>query len=164
MKILHSSNRGATLIELISSIAIFSILGISCFTLLMFSIRTNNTILEETAACRDAEVLNERLGVLLKDAIVVVEDDFDFENGPIQTINIRILNSEDEYETLSLKFDGGTLMQGDSVLQDDVTDCSFQLFSKETNLIRIQYIINDTYTCSKLFLIAGFGDSVSVQS
>ena len=42
------SNRGATLLELIAAVAVLSIVGLAAFTLLMFSIRTNNFIVDGT--------------------------------------------------------------------------------------------------------------------
>ena len=152
MKMIKSSNRGATLIELISSVAILAIIGLSCFTLLMFSIRTNQFIFSSNSACRDAEVLNDRLEFLLRDATVLMETEIcivlcdETENIPDNDI---IWDQESQ-----------TLKQGDEVLQDNITAFSVKRIDG-INLVCVKYTIDDAYECSKIIPIAGvFEESV----
>lgn len=152
MKMIKSSNRGATLIELISSVAILAIIGLSCFTLLMFSIRTNQFIFSSNSACRDAEVLNDRLEFLLRDATVLMETEIcivlcdETENIPDNDI---IWDQESQ-----------TLKQGDEVLQDNITAFSVKRIDG-INLVCVKYTIDDAYECSKMIPIADvFEESV----
>ena len=67
MRITSKNNKGFSLMELISAIAILSIVAIAAFTLLMFSINSNNMILSGASASQDAELLNKRLELLFGD-------------------------------------------------------------------------------------------------
>lgn len=139
MKHTLSSNRGATLIELITAIAILSIVSISCFTLLMFSIRTNSFITLGTNACRDAELLNIRLEAMLKDAEVKVS----IENDSLEFID----------EKQFCYSDGEQLCYDGTLIQENVTN--FKCVPIEgTNLIRITYTIDERYTSTKIFACA----------
>ena len=66
----RNTNKGFTLIELISAIAILSIVAFSAFTLLMFSIRSNNVIVTGASAAQDADLLNKRLELCFADAVL----------------------------------------------------------------------------------------------
>lgn len=149
MKTTRTSNRGATLIELISSIAILSIVGLSCFTLLMFSIRTNQFIFSSSSACRDAEVLNDRLEFLLRDATIRI-DASDEDIICIMLCDSEVNRAENDIVWYRDSLD---LKQGDSVLQDKINDFSAEIIDG-TNLVCIKYTIDDAYECSKIFPIA----------
>lgn len=139
MKNTPVSNRGATLIELITSIAILSVVGISCFMLLMFSIRTNTFIVTGTSACRDAEVLNNRLEHLLKDAEVSVEEK-----------EAKIIIKDNNGNEVVLQWIDGSILQLDgSEIQEDITD--FEIEPIEKTLLRISYTIDNTYDSTKIF-------------
>ncbi len=154
MKKCFVSNRGATLIELITSIAILSIVGLSCFTLLMFSIRTNRLIFASNSACRDAEVLNDRLEVLFQNATIAIDDTAE---------NIVAFDLDGNKETVELTWSDSTLMQGEEMLlQDGITDFSAEII-EGTKLLRVQYTIDDTYKCTKVFSFAFVADESSMS-
>ncbi len=145
MKKLCNFNRGATLIELITSIAILSIVGVSCFTLLMFSIRTNNFILTGTNACRDAELINDRLELAFEDKEIFIESASN--EGVFSNITFTI-NSEDS--GLSFEWNGSTLSYLDETIQQNITGFNYEII-ENTNLLRITYTIDDSYTSTKIF-------------
>lgn len=156
MKMIKSSNRGATLIELISSVAILAIIGLSCFTLLMFSIRTNQFIFSSNSACRDAEVLNDRLEFLLRDATVLIDTSNE------DYICIILCDSEENLAENDIVWYRNSLelRQDADVLQDKIDDFSAEIIDG-TNLVCIKYTIDDAYECSKIIPIAGvFEESV----
>lgn len=153
MKTPRNHNRGATLIELIASVAVLSIIGICCYTLLMFSIRTNNIILTGTSAYRDAELLNDRLEYLFNNSSVLVktteENDTSDESDAESENDVVTLVLEDE-STIVLTCIGSSLWQGETELQDRITFFSADVI-EEAGLIRIRYTIGESCEVDKVF-------------
>ena len=143
-----SNNKGFSLIELISAIAILSIVAISAFTLLMFSINSNNMILSGASASRDAELLNKRLELLFGDQYISIEEEL----CVIKLYEVQ----EDVYSPTGeeLFYDGGTLTFGaesPELLQENLS--SFSVSQVEgTSLIKISYTIGD-HSFTKLFSV-----------
>lgn len=155
MKNFLNENRGVTLIELITSIAVLSIVAVSSFTLLMFSIRTNTFIVTGSALSRDSDLLNDRLSLLLRDYKISVSDDevFFFEatsfNETEQDVDHsagRLLLEGEElvYYPDETKTDG-------QVLEDCVTRFHVTIVEESGTLLRIEYTLDDSYTCTKIF-------------
>lgn len=160
----RNHNKGFTLIELISAIAILSIVGISAFTLLMFSIRSNNVIVTGTSAAQDADLLNKRLKILLEpeNCYIRVETP---EQESVSTV-IRFysllekIEGKIEYvptgESLIYTSDGILKLvknteDGFELLQDNLTSFEAELVP-DTNLLRISYSIGDR-EFTKLFRV-----------
>ncbi len=136
----RNTNKGFTLIELISAIAILSIVAFSAFTLLMFSIRSNNVIVTGASAAQDADLLNKRLELCFADAVLAGEvngdsvslDAIDFSDGKKLRFNENVLylgiGSEESEE--------------DEILQDNLQ--SFEIMKVNgTDLIRVSYTIGE---------------------
>ncbi len=137
MKSSIRSNRGVTLIELIASIAILSIVGFAAFTLLMFSIRTNNFIVTGSTASKDAQQLNDRLEILFDDVIDIAKST---ETDGTYLLSFNPALEGDEPTTAALSFDGTTLIYDDLVYCEEISD--FRLESiPDTSLIRVTYSI-----------------------
>ena len=137
MKILRS-NRGATILELVATIAIFSVVGLAAFPLLMFSIRTNNYIVDISDATQDANLLNTRLELFFEDKIAAARD---YHEG---TYGFLCLPSEhnEPREYFLLTFEGNTLKCGEEVFSDKLSRFSLARI-KGTKLIHVTYSIGD---------------------
>jgi len=156
MKTPRNDNRGATLIELISSIAILSIIGICCSMLLMFSIKTNNYILTGTSAYKDASLLNDRLEQVFANATIVIDDT----GNTVESSDENTDEITDEIESVwldlggetpvELKLVGSSSCQGDAVLQDYIDDLSFKLY-QDAGLVRVRYTIGSSRNIEKVF-------------
>ena len=130
----RNTNKGFTLIELISAIAILSIVAFSAFTLLMFSIRSNNVIVTGASAAQDADLLNKRLELCFADAVLTGDvsvslDAIDFSDGKKLRFAENVLyfgNGSDEAE----------------ILQDNLQ--SFEITPvNDTDLVRVSYTIGE---------------------
>ena len=145
------NNKGFSLMELISAIAILSIVAIAAFTLLMFSINSNNMILAGASASQDAELLNKRLELLFGD-----EDENVFIKVDNDTYEITFY-SENDYvptdEILLLKDNSLYFRKASSceLLQDNFFNYKVETIDK-TNLIKISYSIGDHHF-TKLFRV-----------
>ena len=155
MRITSKNNQGYTLMELISAIAILSIVAIAAFTLLMFSINSNNMILSGASASRDAELLNKRLDLLLADQYISLEI---AENGELS--GVLFYEVEQDKVTYSqtakkLILSNGKLTYGDEtsveLLQENLSDFSISSVNG-TSLIKISYSIGDHHF-TKLFRV-----------
>ena len=136
------NNQGYTLMELISAIAILSIVAIAAFTLLMFSINSNNTILSGASASRDAELLNKRLDLLFEDVYISLEI---AENGEMSDVlfyeKVTVQDEETYHETgKKLILSNGKLTYGDEtsveLLQEHLSDFSISSVNG-TSLVKI---------------------------
>ena len=146
--------------ELISAIAILSIVAIAAFTLLMFSINSNNMILAGASASQDAELLNKRLESLFvdEDKKVFIKVDNDTYEITFYSKNVSKSNSDArDYvptgETLLLQdnslYFGKTSSR--ELLQDNFFEYKVETIDK-TNLIKISYSIGD-HQFTKLFRV-----------
>lgn len=131
------SNCGATLIELIASIAVLSIVGLASFTLLMFSIRTNNFIVTGSTASKDADLLNSRLELLF-DEVVDVPEPID---GKYR-LPLAATTEGGEVKHCELSVNDTTLLCDEEVFQEGVTSFLIERISG-TSLIRVSYTIDD---------------------
>ena len=130
----RNTNKGFTLIELISAIAILSIVAFSAFTLLMFSIRSNNVIVTGASAAQDADLLNKRLELCFADAVLTGDvsvslDAIDFSDGK------------------KLRFAENVLYFGNGSDEDDILQDNLQSFEitpvNDTDLVRVSYTIGE---------------------
>ena len=151
------NNQGYTLMELISAIAILSIVAIAAFTLLMFSINSNNMILAGASASQDAELLNKRLELLFADQHISHEiaDTVDLEEV-IFYEKVTVQDEETYPETgKKLILSNGKLTYGDEasaeLLQENLSDFSISSVNG-TSLIKISYSIGDHHF-TKLFRV-----------
>ena len=150
----RNHNKGFTLIELISAIAILSIVGISAFTLLMFSIRSNNLIVTGTSASQDADLLNKRLEILFEDTKVVLMPGDKSENETWQ--RIKVVPMQDEEIEAYLEVVDNALQYSlppakPEIYQDNLSFFEIRLIP-DTNLLRISYSIGDR-EFTKLFRV-----------
>ena len=150
----RNHNKGFTLIELISAIAILSIVGISAFTLLMFSIRSNNLIVTGTSAAQDADLLNKRLEILFEDTKVVLMPEDKSENETWQ--RIKLVPMQDEEIEAYLEVVDNALQYSvppaePEIYQDNLSFFEIRLIP-DTNLLRISYSIGDR-EFTKLFRV-----------
>lgn len=157
---MNHNNKGFSLMELISAIAILSIVAIAAFTLLMFSINSNNMILAGASASQDAELLNKRLESLFvdEDKKVFIKVDNDTYEITFYSKNVSKSNSDArDYvptgETLLLQdnslYFGKTSSR--ELLQDNFFEYKVETIDK-TNLIKISYSIGD-HQFTKLFRV-----------
>lgn len=151
------NNKGFSLVELISAIAILSIVAIAAFTLLMFSINSNNMILAGASASQDAELLNKRLKLLFADQHIYLEiaDTEEFEEV-IFYEKVTVQDEETYSETgKKLISSNGKLTYGDEtsveLLQENLSDFSISSVNG-TSLIKISYSIGDHHF-TKLFRV-----------
>ena len=155
-----SINKGFSLMELISAIAILSIVAIAAFTLLMFSINSNNMILAGASASQDAELLNKRLKLLFGDEDENVFIKVDNDTYEITFYSEKVSESDpDAREYIST--DETLLLQDNSLyfgktssrelLQDNFFEYKVETIDK-TNLIKISYSIGD-HQFTKLFRV-----------
>ncbi len=138
------SNHGATLIELICSIAVLSIVGLASFTLLMFSIRTNNYIVEGSASSKDADLFNSRFALFLEDKV-------GFEPSTDGSFAFSLAQTEGDatVPTVTLSVSEDKLLCGEEVFCENISQ--FQIIRiSDTRLIRVSYTIGDR-SYSKLF-------------
>lgn len=145
-----NENRGVTLIELITSIAVLSIVAVSSFTLFMFSIRTNSFIVTGSALSRDSDLLNDRLSLLLRDYKLIVsdKDEISFEDtepGGDHSGGKLLLEGEE-----FVYYPDGTKTDR-QVLEDCVTRFHVTIVEEGGTLLRIEYTLDDSYTCTKMF-------------
>jgi hypothetical protein len=140
------NNKGISLIELISAIAILSIVAFASFTLLIFSVRSNNWIVTGAAAAQDADLLNKRLEVCFQTA-----------SFPSKTDDCEIALSEVSFaDDKQLQYEEGVLSlvgENDSseLLQDNLQ--AFQIVKIENkSLIRVSYSIGNR-RFSRLFRV-----------
>jgi type II secretory pathway pseudopilin PulG len=134
------SNRGATLLELIASVAVLSIVGFAAFTLLMFSIRTNDFIVDGSVATKDAELLNRRFDQLFE---MVYAQEL-ITDGEATEYQLALLPTEEDGEIAStvLALRGDNLYCGDTVYCEGVA--AFKLETVyATRLVRISYTIGE---------------------
>ena len=137
MKILRS-NRGATILELVAAIAIFSVVGLAAFTLLMFSIRTNNYIVDISDSTQEANLLNTRLELFFEDKIAAVGGKDDSTYG-----FLRLPSEHNEpREYFLLTFESNTLKCGEEVFSEKLSGFSLERI-KGTKLIHVAYSIGD---------------------
>ena len=130
------SNRGATLLELVAAVAVLSIVGLSAFALLMFSIRTNNYIVDGSAATQDANLLNSRLELFFDDKITV-------ESTEEGQYSVFLITSEDEEaKMVSLTFEGDTLKCDDEIVCNGLSAFKIDKVNG-TRLIRVSYTIEE---------------------
>ena len=153
------NNKGFSLMELISAIAILSIVAIAAFTLLMFSINSNNMILAGASASQDAELLNKRLESLFvdEDKKVFIKVNKDTYEITFYSENVSKSNSDARYvptdETLLLQDNSLYFRKASSyeLLQDNFFNYKVETIDK-TNLIKISYSIGD-HQFTKLFRV-----------
>lgn len=161
----RNHNKGFTLIELISAIAILSIVGISAFTLLMFSIRSNNMIVTGTSAAQDADLLNKRLELLFENEdCFILLDDRDQQNGSkVISFYSRTKMAEDIFkdvptgESLVWSVDGTlTIFKAEDGASSELLQSKITAFEiamvPDTNLLSISYSIGDR-EFAKLFRV-----------
>jgi prepilin-type N-terminal cleavage/methylation domain-containing protein len=154
MRITSKNDKGFSLMELISAIAILSIVAIAAFTLLMFSINSNNMILAGASASQDAELLNKRLKLLFADPHIYLE------TGELEEVifyeKVTVQDEETYPETgKKLILSNGKLTYGDEasaeLLQENLSDFSISSVNG-TSLIKISYSIGD-HQFTKLFRV-----------
>ena len=154
------NNKGFSLVELISAIAILSIVAIAAFTLLMFSINSNNMILAGASASQDAELLNKRLELLFGDEDENVFIKVDKDTYEI-TFHSEIVSESNSDARDYVPTDEILLLQDNSLyfckasscelLQDNFFNYKVETIDK-TNLIKISYSIGDHHF-TKLFRV-----------
>ena len=161
------NNKGFSLVELISAIAILSIVAIAAFTLLMFSINSNNMILAGASASQDAELLNKRLKLLFADQHIYLEiaDTEEFEEV-IFYEKVTVQDEETYPETgKKLILSNGKLTYGDEtsveLLQENLSDFSISSVNG-TSLIKISYSIGDHHF-TKLFRVNFVPEDEKIQ-
>lgn len=140
--------------ELISAIAILSIVAIAAFTLLMFSINSNNMILAGASASQDAELLNKRLAILFDKHYVSIEDSTEGEEVEFSLERISFYEKEDysqETNPKSIEFDNEVLSIGGNVCHENLSNFSISSVNG-TSLIKISYSIGD-HQFTKLFRV-----------
>ena len=133
----RNHNKGFTLIELISAIAILSIVAFSAFTLLMFSIRSNNVIVTGASAAQDADLLNKRLELCFADAVLTGDV-----NGNSVSLDAIAFSDGKKlcFAENVLYFDKGS--DEDEILQDNLQ--SFEITPVNgTSLVRVSYTIGE---------------------
>ena len=137
MKHLSKNNKGVTLIELISAIAILAIVAISVFTLLMFSIRSHNFIMSGSSSAQDAELLNKRLEIIFSEAeFPSAEGEIDL-NAIVLSDNKKLSFSED-----GLLLQDTTQENELEIIQDNLS--SFEIHRvTNTKIVRVSYTIGD---------------------
>lgn len=128
----RNTDKGFTLIELISSIAILSIVAFSAFTLLMFSIRSNNVIVTGASAAQDADLLNKRLELCFADPVLT---------GAVNGNSVSFSDGKElRFAENVLYFGNGS--DDDEILQDNLQ--SFEIMKVNgTDLIRVSYTIGE---------------------
>ena len=161
------NNKGFSLVELISAIAILSIVAIAAFTLLMFSINSNNMILAGASASQDAELLNKRLKLLFADQHIYLEiaDTEEFDEV-IFYEKVTVQDEETYPETgKKLILSNGKLTYGDEtsaeLLQENLSDFSISSVNG-TSLIKISYSIGDHHF-TKLFRVNFVPEDEKIQ-
>lgn len=132
------SNRGATLLELIAAVAVLSIVGLAAFTLLMFSIRTNNFIVDGSVASRDAGLLNNRLKLFFENKVDIVEK----EAGEEYLVSLATTDGNGSAENVSLILMGEKLLCGEEIFCEDISAFQIEKIGS-TRLIRVSYTIDD---------------------
>jgi prepilin-type N-terminal cleavage/methylation domain-containing protein len=151
------NNKGFSLMELISAIAILSIVAIAAFTLLMFSINSNNMILAGASASQDAELLNKRLKLLFADQHIYLEIADTEELEEVIFYEKVTVQDEETYPETGKKLilSNGKLTYGDEasaeLLQENLSDFSISSVNG-TSLIKISYSIGDHHF-TKLFRV-----------
>lgn len=154
------NNKGFTLMEMISAIAILSIVAIAAFTLLMFSINSNNMILAGASASQDAELLNKRLELLFGDedenVFIKVDNDtyeITFYSEKVSEIDPDARDYVPTDEILLLQDNSLYFCKASSreLLQDNFFEYKVETIDK-TNLIKISYSIGD-HQFTKLFRV-----------
>ena len=157
MRITSKNDKGFSLMELISAIAILSIVAIAAFTLLMFSINSNNMILAGASASQDAELLNKRLELLFADQHISHEI---AETGELEEVIFYekvTVQGEETYPDTGKKLilSTGKLTYGDEasaeLLQENLSEFSISSVNG-TSLIKISYFIGD-HQFTKLFRV-----------
>ena len=152
---MNHNNKGFSLMELISAIAILSIVAIAAFTLLMFSINSNNMILAGASASQDAELLNKRLELLFGDEDIYLEI-ADTEEHKAVIFYEKVQGEETYPETgKKLILSNGKLTYGDEasaeLLHENLSNFSISSVNG-TSLIKISYSIGD-HQFTKLFRV-----------
>ena len=151
------NNKGFTLMEMISAIAILSIVAIAAFTLLMFSINSNNLILAGASASQDAELLNKRLELLFADQHISHEIADTEELEEVLFYEKVTVQGEETYPETGKKlilsngqltYDDGTSVE---LLQENLSNFSISSVNG-TSLIKISYSIGD-HQFTKLFRV-----------
>ena len=142
------SNRGATLIELIASIAVLSIVGLASFTLLMFSIRTNNFIITGSTASKDADLLNRRLELLFDEVADVPQS---LNEKYYLPRSVAEVGGEVEHYVLS--WEDTTLYCDGEIYQEDISAFLLEHIPG-TSLVRASYTI-DERDFVKIFRLGG---------
>lgn len=150
MNRLPRNNKGVTLIELISAIAILSIVAFSAFTLLMFSIRSHNFIMSGSSAAQDADLLNKRLELLFTDSVTVELAETDEE----KVITLSYENGTEDETTLCIEDGNLVFTDGDSneVWQENLSDFKAEPVG-ETGLLKVSYTIGNR-SFMKLFRVS----------
>ena len=133
----RNTDKGFTLIELISAIAILSIVAFSAFTLLLFSIRSNNLIVTGASAAQDADLLNKRLELCFAEAVLTGDV-----NG--NSVSLEAIDFSDGkklcFAENVLYFDKDS--DEDEILQDNLQ--SFEITPVNgTALVRVSYTIGE---------------------
>lgn len=151
---MNHNNKGFSLMELISAIVILSIVAIAAFTLLMFSINSNNMILAGASASQDAELLNKRLELLFGDEDIYLEIADTEEVIFYEKVTVK---DEETYPETGKKLilSNGKLTYGDEasaeLLQENLSGFSISSVNG-TSLIKISYSIGD-HQFTKLFRV-----------
>lgn len=134
----RNTNKGFTLIELISAIAILSIVAFSAFTLLMFSIQSNNVIVTGASAAQDADLLNKRLELCFANAVLSGEVN---ENETVALAAIVFSDGK------KLRFAENVLYFGNGSDDDEILQDNLQSFEitpvNGTTLVRVSYTIGE---------------------
>ena len=133
----RNTDKGFTLIELISAIAILSIVAFSAFTLLMFSIRSNNVIVTGASAAQDADLLNKRLELCFADAVLTGDV-----NG--NSVSLDAIAFSDGKK---LRFAENVLYFGNGSDEAEILQDNLQSFEitpvNDTDLVRVSYTIGE---------------------
>lgn len=154
---MNHNNKGFSLMELISAIAILSIVAIAAFTLLMFSINSNNMILAGASASQDAELLNKRLELLFGDEDIYLEIADTEELEEVIFYEKVTVKDEETYPETGKKLilSNGKLTYRDEasaeLLQENLSGFSISSVNG-TSLIKISYSIGD-HQFTKLFRV-----------
>lgn len=143
MKHLSKNNKGVTLIELISAIAILAIVAISVFTLLMFSIRSHNFIMSGSSSAQDAELLNKRLEIIFSEAeFPSAEEDSELKEEIELNAIVLSDNKKLSFSENCLLLQDTTQDDALEILQDNLS--AFEIHRvTDTKIVRVSYTIGD---------------------
>ncbi len=168
MKRIWKDQRGMTLLELLVAVAILSVVSIASVSLLLFCIRTNSFIITGSSSSVRSDQLNARLATYFSAAHAIKIEQIG-ENEGLILIDCFVEESDEEPSvSFQLRWDASeetlSFSAGEEnwvVIGEKITDFEptllpeaedFEMEVKQ-NLLRLQYTVSGSYTCTKIFRI-----------